>query len=406
MNRPASLLLATSGLLLLVASAVTACTAVTEEPSSEVDQEIVGGTEARGYEAAALIDIEVDGTVRSICSGALIAPRVVLTAGHCVVGRAPGFRVGLPYAGNQRVRSSRKGIVYDYVSTGGNVDPNKRDVGLVILDTPATLRRFPKIARAAVDQDTGIVKVGRIDSGRASNTALFQSRPMRVFLGGRYGYPYSYVSSEVIQPGDSGGPNFISGMSDTPTIVAVNSGAGGGTEVLARVDILAAWIDQQVARFGGYAAGDGGTPDGGAGGDGGVDGGADGGDARPDDGDGGSPVGPDDNDASVGERPKPDGGEDDRDGTATDTEDEAGSNDDDVKRPGSGLPKNDGLGSGDISPTSEDPSDDARRSEKTMSAGCSILPSARSGSEAATILLGVGLLLGARRRSPRSRTEG
>jgi hypothetical protein len=252
------------GVVVLSAATVMACDGEENAPVADpLSQEIVGGAEARTYESAALIDIEVNGTVRSICSGSLIAPRIVLTAGHCVAGDATAFRVLLPYSNNQRVRSSRGGIVYDYVDTGHNVNPNQRDVGLIILDQPATLRQFPRLARTPVDEATGVVKVGRIDNGRASYTSLFASRPMRVVLGNRYGYPYSYVSSEVIQPGDSGGPNYVSG-SNVPTIVAVNSGAGGGTEVLARVDVLATWLDQRVAQNGGYAPlGDGGIQDGG-----------------------------------------------------------------------------------------------------------------------------------------------
>src|SRR5688572_25021518 len=99
---------------ILSAGAIVACGGEDEE-GEPLSQEIRGGIAASAYESAALIDIEINGQVRSICSGSLIAPRVVLTAGHCVAGGGTGFRVTLPYAGMQRGRSSRRGVVYDYV---------------------------------------------------------------------------------------------------------------------------------------------------------------------------------------------------------------------------------------------------------------------------------------------------
>ena len=239
-------------------SIAIACAPSDDEGVDEGTSSIIGGVEARRHEHAALVDID-RGTIGGACSGSVIAPRVVLTAGHCIVG-ALGFTVSAPYAGagiRQRVRG--RGVVYDYRETANRVNPNQHDVGLILLEAPIRLTTYPRLQRSPLVADTPITKIGRIQNGRLSNTSLFESRPMRVVDGRGYGYPFSYVSSEVIQSGDSGGPDVIA-QSDPPIIVAVNSGAGGGTEILARVDLMTAWIDQQVVANGGYAKpGDAGT---------------------------------------------------------------------------------------------------------------------------------------------------
>src|SRR5580704_14466684 len=66
--------------------------------------------EATAYPEAALVDAFVDGQVGAYCSGALVAPSVVLTAGHCVKGKdglvPDAWRITLPYAGGAAVEAS------------------------------------------------------------------------------------------------------------------------------------------------------------------------------------------------------------------------------------------------------------------------------------------------------------
>jgi hypothetical protein len=237
--------------LSLLTLALAACSAPPVAP--ELDgaigaspDAIIGGTRASAYPEAALVDMD-----SGSCSGAVIAPRVVLTAGHCVAG-VRSWTVRTPFAGNQQARVL-EAKVYDWTyDPSGFVNPNQHDIGLLYLDRPITLASYPKLQRSKVANGTLAVNIGRIDNGTLSRTALFVSKPLPIRDAASSGFPYSYISSEVIQSGDSGGPVELAAGGER-TIVAVNSGGGGGTQVLARVDLLIGWIDAYVGSHGGYA---------------------------------------------------------------------------------------------------------------------------------------------------------
>ncbi len=237
---------------LLVVSSTAACAlegegASTSETLGEVvSQPIVGGTPATTYAEAALINAP-----GFICSGSVIAPKVVLTAGHCVTD-ASSFTVVAPFANRQTARGVSKWT--EYTQTGQYVNPNESDVAVIVLDRAIQLATYPKLAQSASPAGTKVVNVGRIDDGVASSSALFFGKEVTLRNGSPYGFPLSYVTEEVIQSGDSGGPVYLAGNASPRTIVAVNSGGGGGTQVLARVDLVYAKIQEIIAQSGGTTA--------------------------------------------------------------------------------------------------------------------------------------------------------
>lgn len=223
-----------------------------EDPSvAEAQQEIIGGTAATAYPESALVNLYKSKVLKAACSGSLIAPKVILTAGHCVVG-FDEWHLTLPHASNQ-VATSTSAAVYDWKSDGtDNVNPKLHDVALVFLPSALKLTTFPVLSRQALATTAKVVNLGRIKSGVFSSTSLFVSAAMPLKLGSLVGYSYDYYATDFIEPGDSGGPDIVVGT--TPhQIAAVNSGAGSGVEVLARVDLVATWIDAQVAAHGGYS---------------------------------------------------------------------------------------------------------------------------------------------------------
>jgi hypothetical protein len=227
------------------AGSSTAEEALAEESEDEAEDErsIIGGQSASAYPESVLIDMAENGQLVSICSGAMIRPRVVLTAGHCVHG-FDGFLVEAPFVGVSAQATAA--AVYDWNNDGQFVDPTQHDVALLLLDRDVPLQTYPTFATQRLSWGSQVKNIGRIDDGQASWSSLFIGAAVTVNDGTAFGFPFAYVSGEKIQSGDSGGPVVQSG---THHIVAVNSGSGGGTQVLARVDLVAPWIQQQIAAW-------------------------------------------------------------------------------------------------------------------------------------------------------------
>jgi Trypsin len=228
------------------------------EDTTAVIEPIIGGTETTAYPEAALLSMRSAAGASYACSAVLIAPSVVLTAGHCVDGMV-SWSVSVSGA-HGSAASATRGETFDWHENGAaTVNPSHHDIGLVYLDRPIQIPAFPVLATAAVSDKTQVVDLGRIDNAMLTNS--FYKAPVTVSDAAPIGYPFDYYGVDVIEHGDSGGPVFLP---STHTIVAVNSGAGTGVEVLARVDLLSAWIAQRIATMGPAPEAGAGAVDGGA----------------------------------------------------------------------------------------------------------------------------------------------
>ena len=227
---------------------VPACAQGEGSPEAESD-EIIAGTSAQAYPEAVLVNMLEGNQVVAACSGSLIAPTVVLTAGHCVHNWSQ-WHVIAPHAGAQQAMAA-SGATYDWVASGEGVDPQEHDIGLVFLASPITLAAYPILAQKPLAAGAKVLNIGRIHQGQVSSSSLFVSKPVTTTPGSSLGFPFDYAAVDRIESGDSGGPDVLPGAAPH-TIVAVNSGANSSTEVLARVDLVASWIAAQV---GAHAAG-------------------------------------------------------------------------------------------------------------------------------------------------------
>ncbi len=241
--------------------ALTACAADEWEKDftpAEATSGIVGATEATAHPEACVISF--DGY---ICSGTLIAPNVVLTAGHCVAGHS-SWSVRCPYSRDTAtVTASRGEVPPNYPNlanpSASTIDDNLgSDIGLVRLDRALAETRVGRVRMTGANVGLRVYAMGRIQDG-TQTSRMFQSPVFALASKDtRNGY-WVAVDRTVIQPGDSGGP-----LVDQATgeVIGVNSAgvssctAGSVCDLWAVLGAATTWFNSTMSTYtgGGTAA--------------------------------------------------------------------------------------------------------------------------------------------------------
>ncbi|HVX32955.1 MAG TPA: serine protease [Solirubrobacterales bacterium] len=284
-RRHRTTLLATLALLgsLVFAAAALASARPGSAPDPEATASVIGGHDAKISEYPSLAFIEgVQATAGYACTGTVVAPRVILTAGHCVediesssIVEPKLIAVATGVSNLRKIQPARISQVERVLAYPG-FDPTQLhgDAGLLILTAPVSA---PPIA-LATGADAALYEPGDqltvagwgIDNrstGHAPNQLQAATVPIeeasRCKEGTRRFYPFFDPSRQICAldsphfkittcHGDSGGPAIATRADGTPIEVGVTSLGDGSCNpsspaVFTRVDQISSWVESWIA---------------------------------------------------------------------------------------------------------------------------------------------------------------
>jgi hypothetical protein len=171
------------------------------------------------------------------CSGTLVSPSVVLTAGHCVV--AMGKAVIVTGDGRSAVSTQVWTSWQNFDSTWSH--PLHSDVALILLDKNLPIASYPTITTTMAPDGQTLSRMRRADA-LSTTGGNYEQVTETVHLGAAMGFPYAYTMDAAYFEGltDTGGAL----MDGNGVIYGVVSGKGttSGQVYVSSVDYLASWI--------------------------------------------------------------------------------------------------------------------------------------------------------------------
>jgi len=215
------------------------------------------GTSRSALAYGEVVLLEPDDAFTEACTGVLVAPRVILTAAHCIAFvTTKRWKVTAPFTpAGPRTATARDGEPMDAAFKNATkdtyADKELRDVGVVYLDAPFEDASRAIVGATGFPTDAASPPTFVATVGRTTDSSLALSTPAALATGAGARAVLEYGTTRLTGDGQSGGPLFVEG---THKLVAVHAGTDSkGNDRWARLDgDVYTWLTQKVSSHGGW----------------------------------------------------------------------------------------------------------------------------------------------------------